>query len=302
MTLELKRKQIIEISELQNKQQPMQRKSGPVAVLQDSSLRLNSCMLAVADECNLLDKTLQKLSEDIPRKPVEEGKHLMEVANSMRLIEASLAVCCDDFHRLCLVYNRFLSLKLGTQNNNLLITQTDVSSVDGLVDSSLDPEESILRVEITNNNSFDDFYAYAFDENEKPVEVTQKDNRELEEELAFLDEKITKSTFRPVLRQLKGKIDPIRKEMLQKERQILKTKGINVDEFLGKEEGNEKGGETSDSEGSADEAHEISRKAYQNAKKFDEMRDYLAQKPRINLFGMVAEGERSVCGDEQILE
>lgn len=302
MTLELKRKQIIEISELQNKQQPMQRKSGPVAVLQESSLRLNSCMLAVADECHLLDETLQKLSEDIPKKPAEEGKHLMEVANSMRLIEASLAVCCDDFHRLCLVYNRFLSLKLGTQNNNLLITQTDVSSVDGLVDSSLDPEESILRVEITNNNSFDDFYAYAFDENEKPVEVTQKDNRELEEELAFLDEKITKSTFRPVLRQLKGKIDPIRKEMLQKERQILKNKGINVDEFLGKEQGNEKGEENSDSEGSADEAHEISKKAYENAKKFDEMRDYLAQKPRINLFGLGGEGDRSVCGEEQILE
>lgn len=302
MTLELKRKQTIEIFELQNKPQPMQRKTGPVAVLQDSSLRLNSCMLAVADECHLLDDTLQKLSEDTPRKPADEGKHLMEVANSMRLIEASLAVCCDDFHRLCLVYNRFLSLKLGTQNNNLLITQTDVSSVDGLVDSSLDPEESILRVEITNNNGFDDFYAYAFDESEKPIEVTQKDNRELEEELAFLDEKITKSTFRPVLRQLKGKIDPIRKEMLQKERQILKSKGINVDEFLGKEQGNEKGAESSDSEGSADEAHELSRKAYQQAKKFDEMRDYLAQKPRINLFGLGGEGERSCCGEEQILE
>lgn len=304
LTLELKRKQIIEISELQNRK-PILKKTGPMAVLQESSLRLNSCMLAVADECHLLDETLQKLSEDIPRKPADEGKHLMEVANSMRLIEASLAVCCDDFHRLCLVYNRFLSLKLGTKNNNLLITQTDVSSLDD-VDSSLDPEESILRVEITNNNSFDDFYAYAFDENEKPIEVTQKDNRELEDELAFLDEKITKSTFRPVLRQLKGKIDPIRKEMLEKERQILKSKGINVDEFLGKEDGNEKNQEIdehSDSEGSADEAHELSRKAYQQAKQFGEMRDYLAQKPRINLFGLGGvDGERSVCGAEQILE
>uniref|UniRef100_T1GNI7 Uncharacterized protein n=1 Tax=Megaselia scalaris TaxID=36166 RepID=T1GNI7_MEGSC len=162
-------------------------------------------MLAVADECHILDETLQKLSEDSPKKPADEGKQLMDVANSMRLIEASLAVCCDDFHRLCLIYNRFLSLKLGNKNHtNLLITQTDVSSVDGLVDSSLDPEESILRVEITNNNNFDDFYAYAFEDNEDKVEVTQKDNRELEDEMAYLDEKITKSSFRPVLRQLKA--------------------------------------------------------------------------------------------------
>jgi len=66
-----------------------QQQSGPIAVLQHSSLKLSACMVAVAGECQALDVTLQQLTATEAANK-NNAKQLVAVANNMRGIENAL--------------------------------------------------------------------------------------------------------------------------------------------------------------------------------------------------------------------
>jgi len=129
-----------------------------------------------------------------------------------------------------------------------------------------------------------------------------------------------KGKFKPVLRQLKDRIDPIRQVMLEKEREVLTAKGINVDELFGKMEEVEQkqqqqdnrltdaarqsdyDGSNSESD-SADEAYERRSKQIKDRDNFAEMRQFLAQKQAVNLFNLDAQMPRPTPAvTEELLE
>ncbi|XP_030371735.1 uncharacterized protein LOC115622019 [Scaptodrosophila lebanonensis] len=313
------RKQL-ELAEL-NADKTHQQLSGPIAVLQHSSLKLSACMVAVAGECQALDVTLQRLTETEAAQK-DNAKQLVAVANNMRGIENALAVCCDDFQRLMLVYNKFLHSKLN---------EDDASSSAARAPSSAAQNdefpESILRVEFSQHpnepQQCDDFYAYMYDENEaQHYEAEQQAPYPTpEKELLNFEKRITKGKFKPVLRQLKDRIDPIRQVMLEKEREVLTAKGINVDELFGKMEAMDlsqqqdnrltdaaRHSEASDSESdSADEdAFKQRSKQVKERDNFAEMRNFLAQKQAINLFKLEANTQPQIpppmTGEEELLE
>lgn len=283
-----------------------QQQSGPIAVLQHSSLKLSACMVAVAGECQALDVTLQQLTATEAANK-NNAKQLVAVANNMRGIENALAVCCDDFQRLMLVYNKFLHSKLD------LDMDTPRTSNAPTKDDEF--PESILRVEFSQNPSepqkCDDFYAYMYDEQEahQYEDEQQAPYPTPEKELLNFEKRITKGKFKPVLRQLKDRIDPIRQVMLEKEREVLTAKGINVDELFGKMEEVEQkqqqqdnrltdatrqsdyDGSNSESD-SADEEYERRSKQIKDRDNFAEMRQFLAQKQAVNLFNLDAQMPR----------
>lgn len=278
-----------------------QQQSGPIAVLQHSSLKLSARMVAVAGECQALDVTLQQLT-------ATEAAHknnttqLVAVANNMRGIENALAVCCDDFQRLMLVYNKFLHSQMDEQ--------LDTPQTSSGKSKDDDFPESILRVEFSQNPSepqkCDDFYAYMYDEQEAQQyeDEQQAPYPTPEKELLNFEKRITRGKFKPVLRQLKDRIDPIRQVMLEKEREVLTAKGINVDELFGKMEQMEQqqqdnrvsdvaarhsdydGSNDSDESDSADEAFKRRSKQIKERDNFAEMRQFLAQKQAVNLFNL----------------
>ncbi|EDX00205.2 uncharacterized protein Dyak_GE11087, partial [Drosophila yakuba] len=106
--------------------------------------------------------------------------------------------------------------------------------------------------------------------------------------------------FKPVLKQLKDRIDPIRQFMLEKEREVLAFKGINVDELFGKMEKVEQqednrlaeatplpiydSSTNSDSDSADGEPFKRRSKQHKERDNFAEMRQFLVQKQAINLF------------------
>uniref|UniRef100_W8ALR3 Vezatin n=1 Tax=Ceratitis capitata TaxID=7213 RepID=W8ALR3_CERCA len=323
LAIELNKRKQLELEAL-NATKAMQNRSSPVAVLQDSSLKLSACMVAVAGECQALDITLQRLTETEAEQK-DNAKQLLQVANNMRAIESALSVCFDDFQRLMLVYNKFLNSNLDNQEH-----PTAAENESSAANNDEFPE-SFLRVEISQNhndsNNRDDFYAYMYDEQQAQAEREQQEadvraqsSTDRDMEILNFEKRITKGKFRPVLKQLKDRIDPIRNEMLEKERQVLAAKGINVDDFFGKEENtrtiegvkpqnnassivaehNDDG--TSDSEGSADLELQRSNKKLKDRDNFAEMRNFLAQKQAINIFKLDATAPITTTGDEEILE
>ncbi|EDV48575.1 uncharacterized protein LOC6551792 [Drosophila erecta] len=294
LALALQNRKQVELAEL-NATKTEQQRSGPIAVLQHSSLKLSACMVAVAAECQALDVTLQKLTATEAANK-NNSKELVAVANNMHGIENALAVCCDDFQRLMLVYNKFLHSQLDLEGELPKPKQ------------DLDDEfpESILRVEFSQNvdapQQKDDFYAYMYDENEEQHFEAEQNAPfpSPEKELLNFEKRITKGRFKPVLKQLKDRIDPIRQVMLEKEREVLASKGINVDELFGKMERVEQqednrladatplpiydSSSNSDSDSADEEAFKRRSKQHKERDNFAEMRQFLAQKQAINLF------------------
>ncbi|XP_053946572.1 uncharacterized protein LOC128855583 [Anastrepha ludens] len=321
LAIELNKNKQLELEAL-NATKVMQNRSSPVAVLQDSSLKLSACMVAVAGECQALDITLQRLTE-AEAEQKDNAKQLLQVANNMRSIESALSVCFDDFQRLMLVYNKFLNSKLSNQENSTAIVDGEKTDA-----ASDEYPESFLRVEISPNpndaDKRDDFYAYMYDEQQAQAEKEQqqadtKAQRDCDMEILNFEKRITKGKFRPVLKQLKDRIDPIRHEMLEKERQVLAAKGINVDDFFGKKDNttdlleadkkaekinntNMEQNDDSDSEGSADLEFQRSNKKLKERDNFAEMRNFLAQKQAINIFNLDDTAPRTTMGDEEVLE
>ncbi|KAI8044600.1 uncharacterized protein LOC128252417 [Drosophila gunungcola] len=296
LALAMQNRKQLELAEL-NATKTEQQRSGPIAVLQHSSLKLSACMVAVAGECQALDVTLQQLTATEAANR-NNSKELVAVANNMHGIENALAVCCDDFQRLMLVYNKFLHSQLDLEGESPKPKQ------------DLDNEfpESILRVEFSQNvdapQQKDDFYAYMYDENEEHQFEAEQHAPfpSPEKELLNFEKRITKGKFKPVLKQLKDRIDPIRQVMLEKEREVLASKGINVDELFGKIENIEQQQEdnrladakhspndsssNSDSDLDSDDEEAFRQRSKQHKERdnFAEMRQFLAQKQAINLF------------------
>lgn len=322
LAIELNKKKALEMETL-NASRILKTRNDPIGVLQDSSLKLSACMVAVAGECQALDITLQRLTEAENEKK-DNTKQLVEVANNMRCIENALSMCFDDFQRLMLVYNKFLTSKLDLKETHSEKSENKSQATDD------EFPESFLRVEISQNpndmDKSDDFYAYMFDEQHAKAEREQQEKEEREkhnEELEILnfEKRITKGRFRPVLKQLKDRIDPIRQVMLEKEREVLSAKGINVDELFAKDGQDEDDtdeefdssvvfkepfnddDDSDNSDGSADLEFERRTKKIKERDNFAEMRNFLAQKQAINLFKLdVPPSASNALGDEDILE
>ncbi|KAH8292083.1 hypothetical protein KR054_004583, partial [Drosophila jambulina] len=318
LAMAMQNRKQLELAEI-NATKAEQQRSGPIAVLQHSSLKLSACMVAVAGECQALDVTLQQLTATEAANR-NNAKELVAVASNMRGIENALAVCCDDFQRLMLVYNKFLHSKLDLEGELTPRPKEYLGE---------EFPESILRVEYSQNvdapQQKDDFYAYMYDENEELEQFEAEQHAPFptpEKELLNFEKRITKGKFKPVLKQLKDRIDPIRQVMLEKEREVLAAKGINVDELFGKIEQVEQQQQQqndnrladttssptyeSDSNTDSDSADEVAfkrrSKHHKERDNFAEMRQFLAQKQAINLFKLPPPPAVAAAAEEELLE
>ncbi|XP_020812854.1 uncharacterized protein LOC110187738 [Drosophila serrata] len=319
LAMAMQNRKQLELAEL-NVTKAEQQRSGPIAVLQHSSLKLSACMVAVAGECQALDITLQQLTATEAANR-NNSKELVAVASNMRGIENALAVCCDDFQRLMLVYNKFLHSKLDLEGELTPRPKEDLGE---------EFPESILRVEYSQNvdapQQKDDFYAYMYDENEELEQFEAEQHAPFptpEKELLNFEKRITKGKFKPVLKQLKDRIDPIRQVMLEKEREVLASKGINVDELFGKIEQIEEqqqqqqddnrladttssptydSSSNSDSDSADEVAFKRRSKQHKERDNFAEMRQFLAQKQAINLFKLPPPPALAAAAEEELLE
>lgn len=206
---------------------------------------------------------------------------------SLQTIENSLALCNEELQRFLIFYQKSLHMELPQIEAVPTQDRDDVSQkeVRTIAHDDILPEEG-------------DYFAVfdgAYDENQ-PNEEPQSS---LYDELNIMDQKLVKRKFKNVLTQLKGKIEPIEKSFVERERNFHTAKGHDPDQLLAKfiEASNSSESEEEDTE-CDDEIDVKSRKPTQD--KFEEMRKLLMSKTQMPLMQLPMMS--GVMGEEEILE
>lgn len=245
----------------------------PAAHVRGYSLNFTARLVAVTEECVRLDSQIQSTA-------ISSIEHLLE---PMKHIEDALNLCTTDFQRILLSVHR-------------LSTCHDVNNVSAVpIEGSLDTTE-----DGTDPNNGIDLPEYVPVEPEffagRPDEVDNDESKKkvVECDMSLVENRVIRQQFRPVLRQLKVKLDPINASVRDRELAYLRSKGF-VDDDAAIEKKSERNDDSSDSEPEIGAS-----KKYSN--RFDEMREFLQTKQQIGFLPLLPAGHGSIHQDEEILE
>lgn len=241
--------------------------------LRGYSLDASSRILAVANECRNVDTIIQRISDTSKNSNITK-EQLVDLIGPIKLIEDSLEICQDDYRRLVLAYHKFMYFNYGmatiTENESGL-TEAFVSDID------LINQENFKEADPVNDPEF-----YALLERTDEEEVPNKSGiavvESIDDELKRIDTKVIRRQFKPVLKQLKDKIDPINQSMRDREKRFFEMQGISFDE--------EKASLNDANNSDSDEFDSISlvRQNQNRENKFDDNRQFLQNKQQINFF------------------
>lgn len=242
--------------------------SDSVTGLKNISLNFSSKTMILANDCRTLDIQIQNVfngEEDI-NNPIQKRDSFLEIIPYFRAIENNLGTCRDEFDRFYLSYNKFLN-----DNYNIPL-KIDVKSPDILnVKENQNSNVPVIVDETTKEILKDDFFLVSGGAGDVQYETVDTDEDNI---LENASNRLVKSYFKPVLHQLRAKIDPINEQMKLKEKEVLAAKGIIVDEELLDDLKNERS--TDDDEEIA--IHDLVNKKRKPQSKYSENRDFLISK------------------------
>ncbi|XP_062540935.1 uncharacterized protein LOC134208977 [Armigeres subalbatus] len=164
------------------------------------------------------------------------------------------------------------------------------------IEQSLDMIPSVERIYSENDKPCvkDEFFAV-----DGTIQdwLSEDEHRSLTDDLESINSKIVKRQFKPVLVQLRERIEPIGVEFKEREKRALKDKGIEVvDSDENEETSDEEGsldfvpikrtvyGSDSEDDQEPDERNAI--KFQKSIQRYDEVRGFLANKEQVNIFGL----------------
>lgn len=229
---------------------------------QKEMLRIRKLAQSFAAKILAVSLNCQHLDEELEEKDPKNSKIIL---SAMSVIDGELAVCKDEYQRLVISYQKYLNLEVAA------------SKVDQeTLNSALLPNSEVKVVSADAEPQQDDFFVLdGFEEDLEVERLTKTD--EIEE----INSRIAKRYFKPVLRQLREKLEPIGEQMKERERKVLQAKGIEFKEDLHDYPATPGTPETSEDEGSDDE---IQKKKIKSRRKYDEFREFLEKKEPINIF------------------
>lgn len=185
--------------------------------LKQYSLSFSSKMLALANVCLELDDSIQNL----PRiNGTDCNDRIKKLQHSMDLIESSILLCQEDFKKCILTYNTILNVDTKMKIIDTLNVDNDFSSDPNIIyfNDLLEVQEEEFYTDIKNEQTNNGIITNS----EKSMDTS---------ELTHVDKKLVSMNFKPVLKQLKVKIDPIKTLMRERERKFLISKGLYEDEI-----------------------------------------------------------------------
>lgn len=243
----------LKIKTKSNELQKIKQFSHPAGNLKTFSFNFTSKICAVANECKNLDEILQVI------KIENNKKELHKIVENFQSVEDALKNCQEEFQRIFITYHKLL------QDLEIPIKIETVKEAVEKDDQNLN-EIQLIEPEVKLD---DDFFAL---DGTEDLEISNK-----ADDILNVDTRITKTYFKPVLQQLKEKIDPISKSMKEKERKILKAKGFETD--LDEEVRNINYGSDED-DSSEDEMPKR-----RQSRKYDDVRSFLESKEQFSLWG-----------------
>lgn len=207
-------------------------------------------------------------------------KNLTNMNLQINQINESLISIHDDFNRLSLTYNNYLTHMFRINNGENL-----AAKILHISENNTEPEKT---AKVHSNNDDGEYFAISHDgKNELDAQDSVHENKRMfdydESDETAMDISMTRSFFAPVLKQLKNKIDPIKKEMEQREMKFLISKGVDRETILdfNVNAESEELQLRDESESDTDIFEKMNRSKKQ--KNYDEMRSFLTQKTQTQL-------------------
>lgn len=236
-------------------------------------------VLAISHQCARLESHLQRAIANFDENDREQD-NFHELVPFLSQLDSELLMCQEEFQRLHITYQKFLNMEPKQE------ALPSTSNADKL-ENVITVEHDYKKVGDTVFGHHDEFFALDQTMDTDPAE--NKNPPEEYDEDEVVNRKVVKRAFKPVLKQLKQKIEPLADAMKERERKVLKEKGIEVESER----------QLSDFEMTSSEDEEP-KKESKSSKKYDEMRQLLEQKQQFNPFAMQMPPQKVV--EEEFIE
>uniref|UniRef100_A0A1Q3FAB5 Uncharacterized protein n=1 Tax=Culex tarsalis TaxID=7177 RepID=A0A1Q3FAB5_CULTA len=259
-----------------------------VANLRSLSTALSMKMLKTAHRYNQLEEILEKCTESY--EELNFINHLPTLELSLENISSELAASDEECQRLLILVKK-------------LANKEDPPVVLPPPEKQPEPDSNPTFADQYNPPQKDEFFAV----DETEARDSDGDERPPLDELENnIDSKIAKRHFRPVLQQLRERIEPIGVEFREREKRALQDKGIRFEEETEAVPARNTLYSSSDSEQEEEEekrgkAGRKDKKFQRSVERYDEVRGFLAAKQQMNIFGMMPAVGASVM-EEEVLE
>lgn len=231
------------------------------------SIKFSAKILTVALQCHYLEELMVKFAAKYEHP---DSKEVEEILSIMKGIEDELSVSIDEHKRISILFQKYLNVE--TEEGR--IDQKTLNDAEG------QKKDETLKT-ITGDQvvaQVDDFFFVDGNEVEPDDGIKSSEPETIEE----INSKLAKKYFKPVLVQLKERIETIGEDMKVRERKVLKAKGIDLE--YEPEVAREVALDEDDGSGSDDE-RERKLKFERNEEKFRGNREFLESKQPINIFG-----------------
>lgn len=199
---------------------------------------------------------------------VSDKKSIDNLLSQLESMDNQIALCNSEQHRLTIAIKKYLK-------------KDDEKTPDEMSMEAISPVSAVIKT-IKEDDSVqpqkDEFFYV--DPSTNVDEAKEDEATKIDQEMDEEDDvrvQLTKKFFKPVLMQLKEKIVPIGEDMKEREKKVLKEKGIEVVEDDMSVSLND-----DNSDGSDDERE---RKITRSRSKFNESRELLMSKQPFNIFG-----------------
>lgn len=228
--------------------------------VRNGSIKFSAKILTIAIQCQHLEELIVKFAEKFEHP---ENKEVDEILGMMKVIESEMSVSIDEHKRIAILLQKFLNIE--TEESKVSKEKLNAVTEKG--------DENVRRItEVDDTPHTDDFFFV--DGNSEEDETKPQEPETIEE----VNTKLAKKYFKPVLVQLKERIEVIGEDMKEREKKVLKAKGIEIQD----EPKIAKIDDESDS--GSDDERERKRKFRRNEEKFSGNREFLEAKQPINIF------------------
>lgn len=223
-------------------------------------MSINALSFAIgAHDLHKAIASFTKNHEKVSKKTVDD------LLNQIETIGTQVYGCSDELGRLTIAVKKYLK-------------KEDVKIPEEILTEAATPKKVLKIIKEDDVQPQKDEFFYVDPAMIPIVEIKEEVKTECNEDEGLLV-KNTKKCFKPVLMQLKQRIVPISVDFKEREKKVLKEKGIVI-----VEEEPLENGEKLTSESGSDDERERELKITRNQSKFEESRQLLMSKKPFNLF------------------
>ncbi|XP_031639004.1 uncharacterized protein LOC116351090 isoform X2 [Contarinia nasturtii] len=248
-------------------------RNSDLSKIKRSSMDILCRLINITNEFHTIDNWVQFELED--DSGIEVNREWINISKRMEQSKASLDICKSDFETFILINSKFFR-----QNVQSPIEDDDQSRSEHFTNTSMEIEDNEnLVIEERNDEYFGIYDTISCKDNDGLNEIIRRKNipPSEQDECSCIDMEITRSSFAPVLKQLKMKILPIQTKMKERELKFLLSKGMDREKILNFD----KKEDILLCETSTTSTDNFKSKLKPSHDRFEEMRSFLQQKPSV---------------------